>query len=190
MENHTPMTNKTQKTNKLRVAGLDTQNPTGFELTPAAPVRKAIAKQLGLVELRKLRFHGQINATGDTDWLLKAQLGATVVQPCVLTLAPVSTRLDLPVTRLFVGAQQIQSDTDEEIEIPAGDDSEPLKSHVDLMAVMIEALSLALPLYPKAEGANLETSTFAEKGIDPMSDEAARPFSGLASLRDKLEKDE
>ena len=55
---------------------------------------------------------------------------------------------------------------------------------------MVEALSLALPLYPKAEGAQLEDTTFAQPGITPMSDEAARPFSGLSALRDKLKKEE
>lgn len=186
MENTLQMTENTQN---LRVSGLNTHGATTFELTPAAAQRKAIAKELGLIELRKLRFVGKIVPTGDADWTLHADLGASLVQSCVVTLAPVASRVDTKVSRLFVAAPTIytQEDADEEIEVPAGDETEPLGSHIDLAAVMVEALSLALPLYPKAEDANLETTTFTEDGKTPMTDEAARPFAALSTLRDKLE---
>lgn len=187
------MTNKAQhhtSTHTLRVSKLDTQNPTVFELHPPAAQRKAIAIRLNLIELRKLRFTGSIRPTGEADWTLTADLGGTVVQPCVLTLAPVTTRIDISVSRRFLADLAVQPDTEEEIEIPSDENSEPLGTHIDLDAVMVEALSLALPLYPKAEGAQLEDTTFAQPGTTPMSDEAARPFSGLSALRDKLKKEE
>ncbi len=184
------MTDKAQKPQKLRVAGLDTQKPTGFEMHLSSAQRSAVARDLDLVGLRKLRFTGSITATGDADWTLRGALGATVVQSCVVTLAPVTSRIDVAVSRQFVAAVTERVDPDEEIEISPDDNSEPLGTHIDLAAVMTEALSLALPLYPKAEGANLETSTFTEAGKTPMSDEAARPFAGLSALRDKLDKDE
>ncbi len=174
----------------LSVSGLNSKGPTPFEVHPNAAQRMAIAKTLDLVDLRKIRFVGQITPTGEADWKLIADLGATVVQACVVTLAPVSTRIDIKVSRLFVARPPVFDDAEEEIEVLQGDDSEPLGSHIDLEAVMIEALSLALPLYPKAEGANLETGTFAEDGKVPMSDEDARPFAALSALRDKLETDE
>ena len=184
------MTDNAQKTRKLRVAGLDTQKPTPFKLEPSAPQRKAIAAQLKLIELRKVRFEGRIAPTGDADWTLTGDLGATVVQPCVLTLEPVSTRIDVPVSRLFLAKWETAPVSDEEVEINPDDNSEPLNTHIDMDAILIEALSLALPLYPKAEGASLETTSFSKAGVTPMTDEAARPFAGLASLRDKLKKDE
>ncbi len=190
MENALQMTDKAQKSQKLRVAGLDTQKPTVFEIQPSAPKREAIARDLDLAGLRKLRFSGSITATGDADWTLTGDLGATVVQACVVTLVPVTTRIDVAVSRQFVATVAELFDPDEEIEISPDDNSEPLGTHIDLAAVMAEALSLALPLYPKVEGANLETSTFTETGKTPMSDEAARPFAGLSALRDTLEKDD
>lgn len=173
----------------LRVTGLNSQGPTVFELHPNAAQRKAIAKQLDLVDVRKIRFIGKITPSGDADWSLTGDLGATVVQPCVVTLAPVSSRIDITVTRQFIARIEYPEDTEEEIEILPGEDSEPLGSHIDLAAVMTEALSLTLPLYPKVEGANLQTGTFTEEGKTPMSDEAARPFATLSALRDKLDKD-
>ncbi|WP_456388875.1 YceD family protein [Profundibacter sp.] len=180
------MTNTKQN---LRVTDLNTQGPTAFELHPSVAQRKAIAKQLDLVELRKIRFIGQITPAGDADWHLTGDLGATVVQPCVITLTPVATRIDIQVTRQFMAHIEYPDEAEEEIEVLPGEDSEPLGNHIDLVAVMSEALSLALPPYPKADGATLETSTFTEDGKTPMSDEAARPFAALSSLRDKLGRD-
>ncbi len=185
-----PMTNNAQNRLRLRVSTLDTRKPTEIELTPTAPTRKAIAAQLELLELRKLRFVGDIRATGESNWTLEGTLGATVVQPCVVTLEPVTTRIDVPVMREFIDGLEQPVEDDEEIEILPGDNSEPLGSHINVESVMIEVLSLALPLYPRADGAELADSNFAEDGIQPMSDEDTKPFAGLASLRDKLGKDE
>lgn len=186
MENAKQMTANKQN---LSVSGLNSKGATPFEVHPNAAQRKAIAKALDLIELRKIRFVGQIMPSGDADWSLTADLGATVVQACVVTLAPVSTRVDIKVSRLFVAQAPVLDDTEDEIEVLQGDETEPLGSHIDLEAVMVEALSLALPLYPKTEGANLETDTFTEDGKVPMSDEDARPFATLSALRDKLEGD-
>ena len=190
MENSIQMKNHAQNKNRPRVAGLDNQKPTGFELSPPAPARKGIAGLLNLLEIRKLRFVGQVYAVGDRDWALKGRLGATVSQPCVLTLAPVITRIDTNVKRLYLAEMELPDEADEEYEIPADDTGEALGQFIDPEAVMIEALSLALPLYPKVDGASLQTGTFTRPGQTPMSDEAARPFAGLTELRDKLKKDE
>ena len=51
---------------------------------------------------------------------------------------------------------------------------------------MIEELSLAVPEYPRSPDATLEQANFTKPGETPMSDEDARPFAGLAALKDKL----
>lgn len=179
----------------LRVADLPTKKPTRFELVPEQAALRAIAEELGLQGLRKLRFKGEISADGKRDWRLTAQLGATVTQPCVVTLEPVTTRIEEPVERRFVaeipdfGPSAKKSDEDEEgIEMPEDDNTELLGSHIDPGAVMLEALSLALPLYPRAEDAALEETNFTEPGKDAMTDEDTKPFAGLAALRDQLGK--
>ena len=63
---------------------------------PDAAARGALAEELGLLDLRKLRLSGRITPDGDSGWRLDATLGATVVQPCVVTLQPVTTRIDEP----------------------------------------------------------------------------------------------
>lgn len=175
-------------TTALRVADLPQNAPTSFELTPDAEQRDALARDLGLLALRKLRFAGRITAQGKRDWLLEAQLGATVVQPCVVTLEPVTTRIDAEVRRLFVAG--LAEPEASEVEMTEDDTVEPLGAEIDPAAVMAEALALALPLYPRKPDADLGEAVFAEPGVEPMRDEDTKPFAGLAGLRDALKKDD
>ena len=85
----------------LRLGDLSTKRPTSFELVPVDGERAAMADVLGIPELKKFRFTGEIAPQGSRDWQLKADLGATVVQDCVVTLAPVTTRLDEQVFRVY-----------------------------------------------------------------------------------------
>ncbi|PIE14379.1 MAG: hypothetical protein CSA70_01030 [Rhodobacterales bacterium] len=191
------MTPETSSPTLLRVRDLKPSRPTRFAIRPPASDLAALATELGLDGLRKLSFEGELVAEGKTDWRLTARLGATVVQPCVVTLAPVTTRIDENVTRRFLAslpdavpdAVPGNEEDDGEIEMPEDDTIDQLESEIDLIRVMTEALALALPLYPRAEGAELEQSDFTAPGETAMTDEDARPFAGLSALRDKLAKD-
>lgn len=170
----------------MRLADLATSRPTAFDLVPTAPQRLAIAQALGIIGIKKLRFAGALAPQGKTDWVLTARLGATVVQACVVTLEPVTTRIDEDVALSYVADMpEIEAS---EIEMPVADSVEALPESLDLAQVMIEALSLALPAYPRAEHADLGAASFAAPGITPMKDEDAKPFAGLAGLRESLEK--
>lgn len=158
-----------------------------FDLAPDATARAALAAEFGLLALRKLRFSGRLVAEGKRDWALHAILGATVVQPCVVTAEPVTTRIDDPVTRRYLA--DLPEPEADEAEIPDDDTLEPLPETLDLAVVMAEALALALPLYPRAPGAALAQARFAPPGVAPLDDEAAKPLAGLAALRDKLTGD-
>jgi len=53
---------------------------------------------------------------------------------------------------------------------------------------MLEALQLALPLYPRAPGAELGSIEAAAPGSAPLEPEARRPFAGLADLMKEQDK--
>jgi uncharacterized metal-binding protein YceD (DUF177 family) len=161
----------------LRVAALPTRKPTPFDLRPDAGWLAQIALDMGAIAVRKLVFRGEIKADGRRDWQLSGQLGATVVQPCVVSAAPVTTRIDIPVLRRFLA--EMPPATAPESEIPEDDTLEPLGPEIDPAAVMIEALSLALPDYPRAEGASLDTG--AQPGSDPSP--RPNPFAVLKALK-------
>ncbi len=173
---------------QLRLGDLTTRGATPFSVTISAEERQAIADALGIITIKKLSFSGQLEPIGKSDWALDATLGATVVQGCVITLVPVTTRIDEAVSRRYV--TDLPDIMSGEIEMPEDDTIDPLPATLDLAAVMIEALSLALPQYPKAEGATLGEAVFAEDGVAPMSDDEAKPFAELASFRERFEKKE
>ena len=171
----------------LRVSDLNQNAATPFSVRPDSAALKAIAAELELLGLRKLSLIGELQGKGATDWRLNAKLGATVVQPCGVTLEPVTTRIDVPITRIF---QRDYIDVDApEAEVPEDDTAEPLGPWIDPAQVMVEALVLALPLYPRAKDVELGEQIFAQPGVAPMRDEDARPFAGLAALREQLGAD-
>lgn len=172
----------------LRVAELPQNRATRFHLVPDDAEKARIAEALGILGLRKLDFRGTLMAQGKTGWFLQAQLGATAEQSCVVTLKPVVTRVDQPVSRSFVA--DFTADLAEETEMPEDDTTEALTPEIDLTRVMTEALALALPDYPRRDDAALDQSEFSEPGVTPLTDADTKPFAGLAQLKDKLEKGE
>ncbi len=160
----------------LRVAELSRARPTAFDIAVAAAERAALAAELGLTALPRLRLRGTLAPAGRDDWALVAELEAEVEQPCVVTLAPVRTMLREPVERRYVAG--LPPPGPGEVEMPADDSLEPLGAEIDLPAVLREALALAVPLYPRLEGL---------PPLDAAEPEAARrPFAGLAALRNRL----
>ena len=181
------MANALPYSETLRPGDLPADRPHAITLEPDAAARQRLAEALGLRALRKLRFTGQLKPLGRRDWRLEATLGATVVQDCVVTLDPVTTRIDDTVARTYL-AEMPELPEGDEIEMPEDDSLEPLPVELDLGAVMTEALALALPAYPHAKGVDPVDMRQAPPGADPLDDAAAKPFAGLAALRDKLGK--
>lgn len=177
------------KPGEFRVTDLSSRRPTGFDMQPDAEARAAIAQQLGLSALKKLRFVGEIAPSGARGWTMTAKLGATVVQPCVVTLDPVTTRIDEPVERRYLPAEYLEDgEPGSETEMPEDTGTEALGSVISAHDVMVESLSLALPQYPRASDAELGEAVFAEVGVEPLKDEDTKPFAGLSALRDQLDK--
>ncbi|UWQ23367.1 DUF177 domain-containing protein [Leisingera aquaemixtae] len=171
----------------LRVADLPQNTPTAFEITPGKEELAALAAELGVNALRKVRFTGEIKALGKRDWQLTGALGATVVQDCVVTLEPVTSRIEEKVNLTYTARYETPEGA--EVEMPDDDSIEPLGSHIDPGQVMAEALALHISPYPRKDGAELGEAVYAEDGVAPMRDEDAKPFAGLAALRGQL-KDE
>ncbi|WP_027258599.1 YceD family protein [Leisingera aquimarina] len=171
----------------LRVADLPQNTPTAFEIVPDKADLAALAAELGVNALRKTRFTGEIKALGKRDWQLTGSLGATVVQDCVVTLEPVTTRIEEKVSITYLSRMEVPEE--DEAEMPEDDSTEALGSHIDPGAVMAEALALHIPVYPRKDGAELGEAVYTKPGAEPMRDEDARPFAGLGALRGLL-KDE
>lgn len=176
----------------LTTASLPRRKKTQISVQPSASEMAELAEQLGATSLRKLSFTGSLQPKGRNDWELDAQLGVTAVQPCAVTLEPVTTRLDVPVTRRFVLEMPMPGEGNEEEDEFGGtamlDDEtlEPLGREINLWAVLTEALALALPDYPRSDTAEGGNISVTEPGKTAMTDADTKPFAGLAALKAKL----
>ena len=176
---------ETPENNVVRLS--DMTRALDFALKPDGDSRAALAGELGVSKIRKLTLIGRLTPEGKRDWRLEADLGATVVQPCVVTLEPVTTRIDETVTRRYLADMPDLSDlTEAEAEMPEDDTAEPLPATLDLQAVMAEALSLALPDFPRADGVAPVEASAVPPGADPLEEADVKPFAALKALRDKM----
>ena len=164
---------------------VDVGNPLSFDVSLPSSVLDGLATEIGALSVRKFRMTGVLRRTGSDALELTADLGATVTQTCVVTLAPLRTRLDFPLRRLFAkDAEPVAADyhisEDEDVDI------DPLTSVVDLLQIAREELILALPAYPRTPDAELAARMATPPGATPDDPEQDRPFAALAALKAKM----
>jgi len=108
---------------------------------------------------------------------------ATVIQPCVITLAPVSQTIDLELQRSFVQkiktTEEVSSTRPETyIDIESDDLPDEYEGfELDLTPFLLEVLALDINLYPRAPGAAMNAG---QAGDDPAE---LSPFSALNDLK-------
>jgi uncharacterized metal-binding protein YceD (DUF177 family) len=177
----TPESSALQFSRPIEVARLKGTIGQDFDLAPDAAEINDLTVLFAANRLSKVRFKGTIRPFGKSEWEMSGHLGATVVQPCVVTLAPVTTRIETDVHRLFV--REIIVGEDVEIDPEDDVDLELLGPIIDLGLIATEELALAIPEYPRAPGADLESVIGDQLGDAAKSD---KPFDALKSLRDRL----
>lgn len=166
----------------LRTAEIVGRRPRRFHFAPNAAERAEIAAELGLLAIEALAFEAEVCPAGHDDMALVGKLQARVVQPCIVTLAPVVTTISETVTRRYLA--RLPDPPAGETEMPEDDGIDPLPERLDLGEVMIEALLLALPDYPRAGNEALGEMTATPPGVAPLEAEARpAPFAALAALR-------
>ena len=169
----------------LKVSSLNNTVDYEFEEVPSENETNKMATLFDVVSIRKMRFTGAISPFDDDGWLLEGKLGVTVSQNCVVTLERVRTRLELDIRRIFT---PMATPDENEITLDAShnDELEPLGREIDLGLVAMEALALAIPEYPRIEGAELPESSFSPPDASDIEEEAPKAFAGLAALKEKL----
>ena len=169
---------------RFRTGGLSPRKPTRFAYTPDIAARDALALDLGLLALRQMEFTGEITPDGRDAMLLTGTLTAVCDQACIVTLAPVRTRISEAVRRRYVA--DLAPPEGDEIEMPEDETVDSMPEVIDLADIAAEALMLALPLYPRAPDAELGSVVHAAEGVAPLADADLKPFAGLAALAGRL----
>ncbi|KRB01055.1 hypothetical protein ASD83_05850 [Devosia sp. Root685] len=175
-----PLFDAIVRIDKLPTAGrslsIDANEPTRAKIAEAM---KLIAVERFAAELTVAPLRGGLRAQG--------RLKARIVHPSVVSFEPVTQHIDEEVDRVFLPVGQTAhapAPGAEEIFIDLEDDDFPDHidgPEVDLSALLIETLALAIDPYPRREGEDLSTL-----GINATEDDSG-PFAALRQLKDKGE---
>lgn len=144
---------------------------------------QALARRFGLLSLgcltaelhvRRLPGRPLVRVTG--------RFAAEVTQACVITLEPVTSRLEGSVARCYTLAPAA---AEREVLVAVGEDEppEPVPAGgIDLGEAVAEQLALEIEPYPRAEGARLEQ---VQWGGSPDGEGRESPFQVLGSLKER-----
>ncbi|MCF6326762.1 MAG: DUF177 domain-containing protein [Devosiaceae bacterium] len=115
---------------------------------------------------------------------LSGHLVTKIIQPCVITLAPVSQKIELQLQSSFVPKAKKRQDTSSEnseiyVDLQASSIVDEYEGNeLDLEPFLLESLGLEIDLYPRANGAAMSDEL---AGDDPSE---LSPFSALKGLKD------
>jgi uncharacterized metal-binding protein YceD (DUF177 family) len=149
-----------------------TRDGRHFEITANPAERAALAKRFDLIALSRLAAVVRLEQIPGSLFRLTAELDADVTQACVVSLAPVQSRVEEAFSVLYGGGEEAQ-----EVNLDgAAETIEPIENGViDIGEAVAQQLSLALDPFPHAPGAEAPIPAGAAK---PPS-----PFQALAALK-------
>lgn len=147
-------------------------------LTADEATRAAVARLAGVRDIPQLDAVFDLARRGRDGLHVTGTVTARVGQDCVVTLEPMESEVAEPVDVLYLppemAAARLGNMDDEQAE--SGPDIAPLDSdHIDLGALAMEFLLLAIDPYPRKPG--------AEFLAPAAEDETPHPFAVLAALR-------
>jgi hypothetical protein len=167
----------------MAVAGLRRDAETPFRIAAEPDELAELARYLDVDRIDRLSLAGFISPAGGGGWRVRGRLVAKLEQACVVSLAPVGTRHDAEIERLYLPADMITPEPEVQISHDDQDAPDPFTDSIDPAQFAVESLALMIDPYPRAGSAELERRTFAAPGVTPLSDEASLPFAGLVVLK-------
>lgn len=162
------------------VAGLRRDTETPFRIAAEPGELSALAGFLAIDRVDHLSIAGFLTPMAGDEWRVRGRMVAKIRQTCVVTLEPVDSRLDVEVERRFLPAGSFSPTREISVGTDDFDAPDPYVDAIDLAAIAVEALALSIDPYPRASGAELESSS--ARSSDP--EDSIGPFAGLAVLRD------
>lgn len=142
--------------------------------------RKAIASLAGLRELPRLAASLDLAHAGGGRVRVTGRITASVGQTCVVTLEPLTNAIDEAVDVMFAPETQAVAaapgDKDGHEDLDEDPPEAIVNGQIDLGALAVEFLVLALDPYPRKPGAVFEP-------VIAPADPADHPFAALEALK-------
>jgi uncharacterized metal-binding protein YceD (DUF177 family) len=166
---------------KINITTLIAENNIEFNIIFDQNDLLLIAATLDLESIKKATMRGKISRYNNEEWVLQAMVGATISQKSVISLKPVTTRIDEKITRRLVKGPDL---TIQENELELNDD-DFIDKELFLGNIFFECLALALPTYPKEANELFDSISSAQKVGEIPSNEETSPFAILSVLKKK-----
>lgn len=157
-----------------------------YHIGTSQAAREAIAAAFGLVAVNRLVADLEVSRGAGRMVIVEGRVEAEIVQTCIVSLEPVVQVIDEPVRDSFIeaGAPGAPTATRPGAEVhvdPEEDAPEVLAgTELDLGAIALGHVALAIDPYPRAPGAQLPAGP-----DDTGNGERASPFAVLAKLAGK-----
>lgn len=169
----------------VEVAKLD-HDERRIEFTATAEERQALAKRFGILAIEDLSGEAFVRAIGGGGAQARVTFTSTVVQASVVTLEPVTARIDeafevdfLPVAESVATRSFEEEDVDPAAAEPPG---EVIDGWFDLGGMVAEYLALSMDQYPRGAGEEFGEYRDAEDG-EPAKQEG--PLGALKHWRSR-----
>lgn len=154
-----------------------------LELRATGDECAALARRFGLAAIAALSASGRLTRAGGGGMRLVVSLNAELTQTCVVTLEPLTSRIEEDVDILF--EPDLADPASPDVGFDPTADREPLMGDsLDVGEIIAEELALSLDPYPRKPGVAVE---IGPGGPDARGEGAPRdrPFEALAALKRK-----
>lgn len=162
------------------------------ELTLSDSERQAVIDDFELLGLPEFAASFELKPWRRDGVIAKGRLKAQVVQACVVTLDPVEQAIDEEFEIFFLPEEAANRFAGEgasgEIDVDFEGEDPPeaiVAGEIDLAAIALEQLALALDPYPRAKGAATAASRLSREEPEEKDEGRPSPFAVLAKLKDK-----
>jgi uncharacterized metal-binding protein YceD (DUF177 family) len=153
--------------------------------------RAALAASLGIVAIDRLGVEATLVRDQGGVIRVDGRVTADIVQNCVVSLVPVAQAIDEPISLRFAeqgpSAARAPAKPAAEIRVDPGEEDPPevlTGTTIDLGAIVVEHLILAIDPYPRAPEA-----TLPENPAEDLPGPGDSPFAVLAGLARSRPKD-
>ena len=170
---------------EIEVAALNGERHE-FEVTATPAEMAALAIRFGVDGISNLTARVLLTPFASGNKVaLKARFGADVAQTCVVTLEPVTNRIEGEILAEFV--QRAFTDRPDDIEFGIDDDEPPepiVDGRIEFGELIAQNLGLLIDPFPRAPGAVFEPVSIGEdEGMEAADEARPNPFAVLERLK-------
>jgi uncharacterized metal-binding protein YceD (DUF177 family) len=158
-----------------------------FEIAANAAERESLAERFDLVALERLEASVRVAPMGSNDIVrVSGRFSADVVQSCVITLDEIPGAITGEFDRLFAAPYLCVQDSVVEIDVASEDPPDPIRDgSIDIGEVVAEHMGLGLNPFPRAPGAEFNSTLTQERDADGAIETRKNPFAILERLKDR-----